>query len=75
MLSVCHSLRGKDTVFVLKSDGYCSILIILPNTSFLGVPLRVGLYRASLRFGASTSLTAALPIPNALRPSNICAVV
>jgi hypothetical protein len=34
---------------------------------FLGVSLRVGLYRASLRYGASTSLTAALPIPNALR--------
>ena len=36
---------------------------------FLGVSLRVGLYRASLRFGASTSLTAALTIPNALRHS------
>ena len=38
---------------------------------FLGVPIRVGLYEASLRFGASTCLTAASTIPNALRHTSV----
>ena len=75
MLFLCKKSRKKAilgfiSVFILRYDNKKSFFVFrldyFVDYIFLGVPLRVGLYRASLRYGASTSLNR-LPLQSLTR--------